>query len=117
MISELLASCPHPATLPTAVRAFETLRRARCERVQEISRQNREFLAVPDGPGQQARDAALAANTAATEGRIRDGSLLANKPGPDMGARFPSPEATMWLFGYDGIGEARAWIAKEGLGG
>ena len=110
MIGELLAPCTTPSSLSRAVKAFETLRRARCERVQEISRQNRHLQAMIDGPGQEARDKTMASATEMLEKAIVDGEILLNKPKPDMHAPFPSPGSTMWLWEYDAIQEAQDYL-------
>ena len=111
MIGELLAQCTNPSSLPRAVRAFETLRRPRCERVQEISRQNRHLQAMIDGPGQEARDKTMAGATEMLEKAIVGGEILANKPKADMHAPYPSPGSTMWLWEYDAIQEAQDYLA------
>jgi len=43
-----------------ALRRYETLRRERATRVQQLSRERREHHHMPDGPAQRERDAALA---------------------------------------------------------
>ena len=113
VIGELLAPCKTADNIPAAVQAFETLRRARCERVQEISRQNRGLLAMVDGTDQEARDTTMAAATTLLEKRIAGGEILAQKPKPEMNAPYPSPASTMWLYGYDGIQEAQDYLARS----
>jgi salicylate hydroxylase len=46
--------------IPAALSRYETLRRERTARVQAISRANGQRFHLPDGPKQQARDAAMA---------------------------------------------------------
>ncbi|WP_162914916.1 FAD-dependent monooxygenase [Desertibaculum subflavum] len=45
---------------PAALRRYETLRRPRATRLQDLSRANKTRFHLPDGPEQQARDAAMA---------------------------------------------------------
>jgi salicylate hydroxylase len=59
------------------LRRYEQLRLPRVTRLQQMSRANKLRYHMPDGPEQQARDAAMAA----TNER--------------------SPEASRWLFGFD----------------
>ena len=56
-----LAAClTDGADIPSALGRYESVRRARTARVQAISRGNGERFHLPDGPDQQARDAAMA---------------------------------------------------------
>lgn len=48
------------ADVPAALRRYEALRLPRATRLQEMSRANKMRFHLPDGPGQQARDAAMA---------------------------------------------------------
>ena len=58
-----LAAClTDGADIPSALARYESARRARTARVQAISRSNGERFHLPDGPRQQARDAAMAAS-------------------------------------------------------
>jgi salicylate hydroxylase len=64
--------------VPDALRKYEALRLARASRVQGLSEANKTRHHMPDGPAQQAREAAMA------------------RGGTDF-----SPEAVAWLYGYD----------------
>ena len=64
--------------VPEALRKYEALRLPRASRVQGLSEANKTRHHLPDGPAQQARDAAMA------------------RGGTDF-----SPEAVAWLYGYD----------------
>jgi len=64
--------------VPEALRKYEVLRLPRASRVQGLSEANKTRHHLPDGPAQQARDAAMA------------------RGGTDF-----SPEAVAWLYGYD----------------
>jgi len=64
--------------VPEALRRYEVLRLPRASRVQGQSAANKTHLHMPDGPAQQARDAAM------------------DRSGTDF-----SPEAVAWLYGHD----------------
>jgi salicylate hydroxylase len=58
----VLAACLAPADdrgVPAALTRYETIRRGRTARVQQISRGNARLFHLPDGPDQQARDAVM----------------------------------------------------------
>ena len=56
-----LAAClAQHGAVPAALVAYEALRRPRATRLQELSRANKTRFHLPDGPAQQARDAAMA---------------------------------------------------------
>jgi salicylate hydroxylase len=60
-----LAACLSDADgrdVPAALIRYETIRRGRAARVQEMSRANGRRFHLPDGPDQQARDAAMASS-------------------------------------------------------
>lgn len=61
----VLAEClrqADAADLPAALVRYETIRRGRTARVQQMSRANGSRFHLPDGPGQEARDAAMASS-------------------------------------------------------
>jgi salicylate hydroxylase len=60
-----------------SLRRYEDIRLPRVTRLQEMSRANKQRYHLPDGPEQQARDAAMVAN------------------------RERAPETMRWLFGFD----------------
>ena len=64
--------------IPGTLRQYETLRLGRTSRVQGEAEANKARIHLPDGPAQQARDAAMA------------------RGGTDF-----TPEAIAWLYGYD----------------
>ena len=106
-----MSSYHSPSDISRIAQAYEALRRDRCERIQEISRQNK-FWMMSDGPEQEARDINVAKASEAQRRRIEDGTAWEPKPEKDMNAPHSSPEALMWLCGYDGIGEAREYLRE-----
>jgi salicylate hydroxylase len=61
----VLAACLAEAgggEVPAALDRYETIRRGRASRVQEMSRANGRRFHLPDGPDQEARDAAMASS-------------------------------------------------------
>lgn len=67
-----------PQTVPDALRRYESLGLPRASRVHSLSEINKTRFHLPDGPAQQARDAAMARGTT------------------DF-----SPKAVAWLYEYD----------------
>jgi salicylate hydroxylase len=62
----VLAACLSQAggrDVPAALARYETIRRGRATRVQEMSRANGRRFHLPDGPDQEARDAAIRASS------------------------------------------------------
>ena len=64
--------------VPEALRRYETLRRTRATRLQELSATNKVRFHLPDGPEQERRDAEMAA-----------------------GSTDWSVDAVAWLYGHD----------------
>lgn len=56
----LTACLVHDADVPAALRRYEALRLPRASRVQALSTENKTRFHLPDGPGQEARDARMA---------------------------------------------------------
>jgi salicylate hydroxylase len=77
-----------PADVPGTLQRYESLRRPRTARLQELSAANKIRFHLPDGPEQQRRDDEMAAG------------------GTDW-----SVEAVAWLYGHDarGLAESPAW--------
>lgn len=101
-----VAACASLNDLPNATKMYEKIRKQRCERIQEISRQSAMTFSMPDGPQQKGRDEAF--------GKRREILLqqLSGKeefvvPTPDMNKPFPHPDFVTWLYGYDAAAEAK----------
>ena len=62
-LAAVLSNLGSPATVPEALRAYESVRRPRVRRVQRMASDNKTRLHLPDGPAQQARDAELASGS------------------------------------------------------
>ncbi|OAP60770.1 hypothetical protein AYL99_05772 [Fonsecaea erecta] len=107
-----VAACTGIADLPRAAKDYEHLRKARCERIQEISRDNATTFALPDGPMQQARDRIWRAQKAMLEKQLQEDSPLVI-PAEDMTQPFPHPALIQWLVGHDIIGEAERHLASR----
>jgi 2-polyprenyl-6-methoxyphenol hydroxylase-like FAD-dependent oxidoreductase len=73
-----LAACLADEDVPRALCRYESLRRPRATRLQELSAANKTRFHLPDGPAQRERDAEMAA-----------------------GATDWSPAAVAWLYGHD----------------
>lgn len=76
--------------IPKVLRAFETIRKPRCERVQAGSRENGHIWHMPDGKEQQERDKAM------MQGPARDGEDQSSNPN-----QWSDEEFQPWLFGHD----------------
>ncbi|EXJ68259.1 uncharacterized protein A1O5_08874 [Cladophialophora psammophila CBS 110553] len=107
-----IATCNGIADLPRAAKDYEHLRRPRCERIQEISRENATTFALPDGPMQEARDQIWRAQKAMLEKQLQEDTPLAI-PAEDMAQQFPHPALVQWLVGHDIIEEARTHLATR----
>lgn len=86
--------------LPECLKKFETLRKARGERiVRETFKQRKDFH-MRDGPDQEERDA-----------------RMLRQLGHELQGTFPSrwtcPEVQPWLYGYDASKEVEAATAQE----
>ena len=93
------------------VEAYQTLRKPRAERIQEVARGNMGLYGLEDGPEQEERDARLGMSLAQSD--PRDHMVDARqRPKPDASAKYGSPEFNEWLYGYDAIGEARNFLEK-----
>jgi hypothetical protein len=95
--------------------AYEKIRKERCERVQEIARDNATTFSMPDGVEQEGRDAKLREVKARLVGevdRVKGGKGKFRKVEKDMSERFPGPKVVAWLYGYDAREEAGAYLRE-----
>ena len=109
VLGQCIANCSAPEELAAAMELYEIIRKGRCERIQEISRQNATTFSMPDGKDQEARDAKFAQARKALEAQL-EGLVEPVKPRPDISKSFPHPELMMWLYGYDAAEEVRAYL-------
>lgn len=108
-----VAKCRSVNDIPHATLAYEELRKTRCERVQEIARDNAWTFSMPDGEEQQTRDAKLRDVMVRLEGdveRVRKGEGEFRRVSKDMAERFPGPRVVAWLYGYDATAEGKAYL-------
>ncbi|OCT51560.1 6-hydroxynicotinate 3-monooxygenase [Cladophialophora carrionii] len=107
-----LATCQGVEDLPRAAADYEHLRKPRCERIQEISRENGTTFSLPDGPAQRARDQAWLAHRMALEKQLaEDAPLLV--PEEDMTKQYPHPSVVQWLVGHNITEEAEAYLRRQ----
>ena len=104
-----LATCRDTEDIPRAFKDYEFLRKPRCERIQEISRDNGTTFSLPDGPMQQTRDRIWLAQKAALDKLLADDAHLA-APVEDMTQRYPHPSVVQWLVGHNVAEEAQAYL-------
>ena len=113
MLGECLSWLEKSKDLPSALGAYQHLRKTRCERVQDLGRGNAGTMTLGDGHEQEARDRRFRATTEMYEKRRQMSEAESKEMSPrvisktDMYAKGLSPESSMWLLGYDCIGEAR----------
>ena len=95
-LAECIARATDLATIPSALHAFEEIRRPRCEIIQAGSRSNGDIWHMQDGPEQQKRDQDMLATMTDRK------SKRASSPNPN---RWSDEKFQPWLFGYDTIAE------------
>lgn len=111
VLGHCIASCESLDDLKVSAQMYEAIRRKRCERIQEIARQNATTFSMPDGTQQRSRDERLRQAMLALEKELGQTRNL-KIPTADMMAPFPSPPVVMWLYGYDAQEEARKHILR-----
>lgn len=105
-LGECLSWCKNPSDLPQATLAWQAIRKPRCERIQNASRENAGSLALPDGAAQQARDQRFRNVTRMQEEEFalsEEERRARTKAEPDMMAPFGTPAFSQWLYSYDAI--------------
>lgn len=100
VLSHCIAACPGQADLTRYMGIYGRTRKARCERVAEVSRESAMTFSTPDGPAQVARDERFAGAREDILAQIRGERELV-LPAADESKPFPHPEFMMWLYGYD----------------
>lgn len=94
-LAECIARATDKSQIPDVLRAFESLRRQRCEVIQAASARNAEIWHLPDGEEQKARDAGM-----------RQGGPEKESAGAKNPNQWSDPKFQPWLFGYDAVKEA-----------
>lgn len=100
VLSQCISSCSGPQDLPGAAALYERLRRDRCERIVEVSRENALTFSMPDGPAQETRDERFKAAKEGILAQVSGKNELAI-PTADGKKPFPHPQFMMWLYGYN----------------
>ncbi|KAH7048322.1 hypothetical protein B0J12DRAFT_111221 [Macrophomina phaseolina] len=101
-LATLVSSISSYSQLPAALRVFEQLRISRAGQVQQASFVNGRIFHFPDGPEQQARDAAMRAEA--------EGKHYLHSPNG-----LCDPTTQIWLYGHDAEAEAmEAWKIEMG---
>ena len=111
VLGRCVARCQTFGDLKGAVAAYEEIRKTRCERVQQMARDNATIFSLPDGPEQEARDANLGRATTALLQELEYGKEV-RKPKPDISKPYPHPEVVMWLYGYDAAAETDNYFQR-----
>ena len=87
-LAQALTHLTSRADLPNVLSIFETVRIKRTSQMQEASLLNGQLWHFPDGPLQQARDAAMLPET--------QGVSFSHSPN-----QWSDPATQMWCYGYD----------------
>ncbi|KEF55482.1 salicylate hydroxylase [Exophiala aquamarina CBS 119918] len=97
-LAECLSRVRTKEQIPRYLQVFESIRKPRCERIQESSRLNGDMWHMADGPGQEARDKAL-----------KKDDFQEDLPSPDLDGSNPNLWSDRgfqpWLFGHDVFAE------------
>ena len=110
-LSECVSACRSPSDLKAAVKAYEAVRKARNERIWEISmisqRNVSSYTAESYEAAVEARDAGLKKATEELAEHLKlsseDRKTLQATQKEDQAAVYPSPALLKWLYGYDSI--------------
>jgi salicylate hydroxylase len=97
-LAECLDRAQHIKDIPTLLRAFEAIRKPRCEIIQSGSRANGTIWHMPDGPAQERRDGEM-------KGIFKKESSVGSTENPN---KWSDEKFQPWLFGYDAIKEVSA---------
>ncbi|KAH6897959.1 hypothetical protein BKA70DRAFT_746197 [Coprinopsis sp. MPI-PUGE-AT-0042] len=112
VLGNLLSRITSLSELPVLLHAYQTIRHGRASATQYSSRESREVLHLPDGPAQEARDAAMRATMDAALKAAKGESLENCEGGPTLRAER---DASMVQYGYDADEEVEKWW-KENWG-
>jgi salicylate hydroxylase len=98
-LAEALSVVKDINDVPTALTAFEKVRRIRTSQMQKASLVNGKIWHFPDGPEQEARDAGMRAEV--------EGSPFDESPN-----QWSDPVTQAWAYGYDSVAEMRAELRE-----
>jgi salicylate hydroxylase len=104
-LAECLERAQKTEDVPVLLRAFEDIRKPRCEIVQEGARSNGDIWHLPDGPAQEQRDRNW-------ERTLEEMRVAAKNDRQDPN-RWSDPEFQPWLFGYDIVEEVRQQCPED----
>jgi hypothetical protein len=93
--------------VPDLVSKFITIRKNRCEKVQEDGRSNRPRNKSEDGQEQQERDAKLRIMLEMTKEQYIQQAAAKKRVLPHSRAAFGTSERVAWLFAYNVIVDGR----------
>lgn len=100
-LAAVLDRLSEKSELSRALSVFERVRKLRTSQMQEASLVNAKLWHFADGPEQQARDAAMAAEV--------QGLHFIESPN-----QWSDPQTQIWCYGYNAEEEVlKAWIAEE----
>jgi salicylate hydroxylase len=98
-LAECLDLADNMDMVPFVLKAFEEVRKPRCETIQSVSRGNGDVWHLPDGPAQVERDSKMGKGLREQEEAEAEEELDSNSNRWSDGSFQP------WLFGYDTVSE------------
>ncbi|CAH0041864.1 unnamed protein product [Clonostachys rhizophaga] len=106
-LAECLDLADNMDMVPFVLKAFEEVRKPRCETIQSVSRGNGDVWHLPDGPAQVERDSKMGKGLRDEEEAEAEEKLDSNSNRWSDGSFQP------WLFGYDTVSETRTFVKKR----
>jgi salicylate hydroxylase len=107
-----IAKCASVDEFPKAMAAYQAIRKARCERAQEVALEVGGAFSLPDGPMQAMRDKMLAMGMDMIKKQVA-GEMKVPIHQPDMSKKYPDPQVIAWLYGHDVVTETTEYLEKH----
>ncbi|KAK5229848.1 hypothetical protein LTR96_003460 [Exophiala xenobiotica] len=115
VLGECLDRCRDMEDLPRAAKAYEKLRKRRCELVTKGSHANGDIWHLPDGEDQEERDSIMGAQVVddKTDAAAAAATATAAHAQKKNLNQWSDPAFQPWLWGYDAFAEANAYLDLE----
>lgn len=120
VLGSLLSHLSHPAELKPLLEGYQALRLPRASATQRASRLNQRLFHLPDGPGQEGRDASMRAAMAKElervriERELRKATMGDGDEGVEHANQWADKRKNDEAFGYDADEEAEKWWVENG---
>lgn len=99
-LAECISRAKDSSMIPPLLKAFQNIRKPRCETIQAGSRTNGEIWHMPDGPKQRDRDRKMMMGR--MDKTLKEGVTVSGTQNPN---RWSDDQFQSWLFSYDTIEE------------